>query len=379
MSLLAQVTGIPIVTVGLYYLWLRFTHGIPGGQSSFSGDVFNAGLGNALLLVWLLAFFEVMYAGFFFLPLAAAALPALARLIRSTPPPGTRLFGAGTILMLVPAVMSVALGLLMPYVPSFLNRGGLGPNDLVVARPALVTRHDLIWLTAACALSALVLSLALCRRIGADEERRDAGAAVVLAIALWQAAGVVLPSFARLGWHVDGVLSPSLDRYLLPLLPLVICLGLWALCDVRLVSTAAWLVSAAFAVFAIAGTHDSLVLHRATWDLAGRANELGVSNTRLDGGATWDAAHLFEYSLTNRISLRTPEYEYSTGNPNSLLIPVPPWWVWAWAPATDSSYVIVGEPLIGFDVVDQIEYSSWLHSRPTHLYLVRRPGVSDPH
>lgn len=148
------------------------------------------------------------------------------------------------------------------------------------------------------------------------------------------------------------------------------------MCDVRLTSAGAWLVTAAFAVFAMVGTRDSLLLHRATWDLARRANELGVPNTRLDGGATWDASHLSEYSQINRIPLQTPEYAYSTGNPNSLLIPTPPWWVWAWAPATDSSYLIVGEPVIGFDVVDRIEYSSWLHRQPRFLYLVRRPGSS---
>jgi hypothetical protein len=280
--------------------------------------------------------------------------------------------------MLVPAVFSVWLGLFMPYVPSFLNRGGLGPNDLLVARPALVHRHDLIWPTVTCALSALLLGLALCRRIGADEAPRDGGARLILAIALWQAAGAVLPSFARIGWQVDGVLSPSLDRYLLPLLPLVVCLALWALCDVRLVSPVAWLVTAGFAIFAIAGTRDSLLLHRATWDLARRANQLGVANTRLDGGATWDVSHLSEDSRAERVPLRTPEYEYSTGNPDSLLTPTPPWWIWAWAPATDSSYVIVGERLIGFDVVDQIEYSSWLHRKPLQLYLVRRPGAPEP-
>ena len=378
LSLLGRVAAIPVVTAGMYFLWLRFAHGVPGGQSSFLKDVLSAGVPSTVLLGWLLAFFESMYAGFFVLPLAAAAIPATVYLIRSTPPPGRRLFGVWTVVMLVPAVISVWLRLLMPYIPSFLTRAGLGPNDLLVARPGLVHRHALIWPTVTCALSAVVLGLALCRKIGTGEAPRHAGARLVLVIALWQAAGVVLPSFARIGWQVDGVPSPSLDRYLLPLLPLVVCLALWALHDVRLVAPLAWLTTGVFAIFAIAGTRDSLLLHRATWDLARRANQLGVANTRLDGGATWDASHLSEYSRTGSVPLRTPEYEYSTGNPDSLLTPTPPWWIWAWAPATDSSYVIVGERLIGFDVVDQIEYSSWLHRRPMPLYLVRRPGAPEP-
>jgi len=198
---------------------------------------------------------------------------------------------------------------------------------------------------------------------------------LVLSLLAWQAAGVVLPSFARIGWHADGVLSPSLDRYLLPLLPLVTCLGLWGVRQVRLASTVAWVGTACFALAALVGTHDSLALQRATWELARRANAAGIPNVRLDAGATWDAAHLYEYSLANRMPVRTPPYQYTTGNPDSLLTEVPPWWLWAWAPATDSSYIIVGEPLIGFDIVDQIEYPSWSHRQPTYVYLVKRPSA----
>lgn len=372
---LLQVAGVPAATSCLYYLWLRWAHGIPPGQSSFLEQVIGAGFGNTLLLVWLLVFFEAMYVGLFFLPAALATLPVLPGLIRSSSPAGRHLFGTVMVLLLVPAVLATGLGLLMPYIPSFLNRGGLGPNDLVIARPALVARHHLIWVTAACALSALVFFFVSCRKFALRPSPEFPGAMLILSLALWQAAGVVLPSFARLGWHADGVLSPSLDRYLLPLLPLVICIGLWALSEVRLRPGVAWTSTAAFALCAVAGTHDSLALHDATWQLARRANAAGIPDTKLDAGATWDGSHLLDDSLAHNIPVQTPDYAYTTGNPDSLLTEVPPWWIWAWAPATDSTYIIVGEPVVGFAIVDRIRYPTWAHRQPTYLYLVKRPSA----
>ena len=47
---------------------------------------------------------------------------------------------------------------------------------------------------------------------------------------------------------------------------------------------------------------------------------------RLDAGSGWDGYHLYEYGLEHRIRSRTPK-----GGP---------WWVYFYAPATDSAYVV---------------------------------------
>ncbi len=371
--MLARVAGVPFVTMILYYLWLTFSHGAPDGQSGFFHQAISSGLAGTFILSWLLAFIETMYSGFFLAPLAVAVLPSIPKLLRIASTFGRRIFIICTVcFILIPLIVCSSIGLRMPYIPSFLNRGGLGPNDLLVARSPLLSHHDLVWPTVACAVAALVLAFVLCIKVKVAAVPRFSGVTLILMVALWQAAGVVLPSLVRIGWWVDGRMSPSLDRYLLPLLPMVICLVLWALRDVRLVYTGAWVVIAGYAVFAVAGTRDYLVLQEATWNLARQANQMGVPNTSLDAGATWDAVHLYEYSLKDRTPVRTPPYEYFTGNPESLLTPTPPWWILSWTPVTDSSYVIVGEPLIGFSNVTQLEYSSWLHRKPQRLYLVRR-------
>jgi hypothetical protein len=373
---LFQATAIPLITACLYYLWLRASHGTPSGQSAFQNNAAGAGLLATFLLTWLLSFMGSMYGGLFLLPLTTAAVPVAKSLFVRARPIGRRGFVGLAAFLFATLPICIELGMQMPYVPSFLNRGGLGPNDLLVARPPLVSRHDLAWLTIFCLASSLILGLILCSRLGFASDSRRSEAGLILVIGLWQAMAIVPPSLSRGGWKVDGILCLSLDRYLLPLLPLLLCLVLWALRGIRVSAPIAWILTAVFALFSIAGTRDYLVLEQATWNLARQANRMGVPNTRLDGGATWDLDRLFEYSVSNRITLQTPPYEYSTGNPDSLLVPAPPWWIFVWTPATDSSYIIVGEPLLGFEVLQRLEYSSWLHRQRTYLYLVRRPSMS---
>jgi hypothetical protein len=42
-------------------------------------------------------------------------------------------------------------------------------------------------------------------------------------------------------------------------------------------------------------------------------------------------------------------------------------------PGIDSTYVITAEPVVGFVVIDRLEYSAWLARKPAILYLLRRP------
>jgi hypothetical protein len=146
-------------------------------------------------------------------------------------------------------------------------------------------------------------------------------------------------------------------------LPFGLCLALWALRDVRLSLPLGWLVVAAFAVLAVGGTRDYLVYMDGVWDLARKANESGVANDRLDAGSGWDGYHLYEYSRDNVPKART------RGGP---------WWVYFYARATDSTYVVSGRPLPGYVEVTHRAYSSWLEREPTLLYLLRRPEAPWP-
>jgi 4-amino-4-deoxy-L-arabinose transferase-like glycosyltransferase len=354
--LVALIAFVPAATMLDYYVWLKFDHGVPSRQDDFMRAVRAAGWNGTRLLVERLTFIEAMYVGFFVLPIAAAALIAVPRLFRLSSPFGTALFGGWVALVVAGLALFGRDGRRMPYVGQFLGSWGLGPADLQGGRPQLIDPGVLDWATGVCAVATLVVGLALCRRLGAPTEHRSA-AGLTLAIGLWQVVGMLPASFAFRDWTI------SLDRYLLPLLPIGIVLGLWALRDVPLATPVAWVVVGAYAVFAVAGTRDFLVFQDATWALARQANAMGVPNERLDAGSSWDGYHLWEYSQAHGVSART-----ANG----------PWWVYLFAPATDSSYVVSGAPLDGYDIVTQVPYSSWLQRQPVSLYLLRRSDVSGP-
>lgn len=356
--LVGRTITIPAIAVVGYYLWLRYGNDVPAVQEEFLSEARAAGWRGTWDLVQRLTYIEAMYVGFFALPLTAAALPRLWRLIRSMRPLAWLLFSLWAALLAAGLLIYSANGRWMPYIGQFVGSGGLGPPDVLGSRPVLLDIGARQWVTAVCAASALVLGLALCRQIHPSTSRtRDrTQAALVLAIGLWQVVGVLPPSF-----HYRSR-GGSLDRYLLPLLPFVICLGLWALRDVRLARPVAWLVVAVFATYSVVGTRDYLVYMDEVWDLARYANATGVANDRLDAGSGWDGYHLYEQGLATNIT------QARTRNG--------PWWVYFYAKATDSTYVVASKPLPGYNVVTERVYSSWLDSRTARLYLLRRHGVA---
>ena len=366
-ALVLRVVALPaIATVG-YSLWLRYVNDVPAVQRSFLEEVVDAGWSGTGHLARYMTFFGMMYAGFFAVPLTAGALFGLRRLTRAVAHPGWLLFCAWEAILVAGLVFYGHAGRRMPYLPQFAGSSGLGPPDVLGGRPRLLELGVRDWLTAACAVSAVVLGLLVARNVRPPRRSRpastvDAGsrakAGLVLTIGLWQAIGVLPPSYHYIGW------AGSLDRYLLPLLPFVVCLGFWAARDLRLALPVAWVVVATFAVYSVAGTRDYLVYLNAVWGLAREANARGIDNTRLDAGSAWDGYHLYEHSLENKIRARTPR-----GGP---------WWVYFYAPATDSSYVVAGRALDGYVTVNRRAYSSWLETEPTVIYLLRREGVAGP-
>ncbi len=360
--LFARVVALPALMTLAYYAWLRFVHGVPYWQTRFLRNIEDAGWSGAWSLIRLLSFIIAMYLGFFALPVAAAALTRARALARANTPSGWLLLGGWAAFLGAGVAILAGQGRRMPYVPQFFNSAGLGPEDLIGGRPLLLGPSAADWLTAICAVASLAIVLALghtlVRRGAATVPARRPAAGLVLAVLLWQIVGTLPPSFHFRNW------AGSVDRYLLPVLPLAVCLGLWALGRARPCWPAAWAVVAVLGLFAVAGTRDFLVFQGATWDLARQANALGIENIRLDAGASWDGYHLYEYSVATNSPQRTPEGR--------------PWWVDLFAPATDSSYVIASVPLQDAAIVRWVEYSSWLHREPVYLYLLRYSDVPGP-
>jgi hypothetical protein len=343
-----RIVAIPAATFVGYYLLV--SRGLPHQQGLFLDEAEAAGVGQTWLLVRRLTVIELVYAGLFVFPIAAALVPALGTLTRLT-----RLRQWLVVLVWEAVLVGGVVwfgdeGKWMPYIPHFLGRSGPGSGDLRAARPSLAGTDAFAVATLVFAAASLVLALALARSLGRAPGPDRSAVGLVLALGAWQMVGVVPPSLLFRNWVI------SLDRYILPLVPFTIWLALWAVNDVRLSPTIAWTVTGLTALFSIAGTRDAIVFQEQIWSLARGLNAAGVANTSLDAGYAWDAYHLWEYSQANGI----PERQQSGS-----------WWTDVYAPATDSTYVIAGEPLPGYAVLSQHPYSSWLQTKPTSLYVLQ--------
>lgn len=361
--LVLRVTALPAMAVAGYYLWLGLVHGIPQEQRAFTGAVVSAGWEQSLLLIGRMSFIEAMYLGLFTLPVALATLSVVTGILRGNPP------GVWFVAFLWAVLLGCGLVHFqqgdpqqplmprMPYIAQYLGPNGLGPADLLGGRRWILSWQALDVLTALCVVSSLIFVLLLARQfiqpVVADPSRASAG--IVLIVGLAQVAGVLPPSFHFRDWII------SVDRYLLPLLPLSLCLGFWALRGMRPSFGASWVIVALAGLISIAGTRDALELQRATWDVARQAVQNGVPITALDAGAAWDGYALYDYGLAHGLSQQTP------GGP---------WWTSLFAPATTSDYVVSTTPLDGYQEVGHTEVSAWLGPDPTTLYLVQRAQLA---
>jgi hypothetical protein len=375
----ARVTALPVVAVVGYYLWLWFVHGVPESQRDFTkelGLVWRSG--TPRLLVQLTAVMAV-YCGLFVLPVAAAATLRLGPLLRSFPRRGWRVAGPLAAVVVVGAAGFAAAGRLMPYVPQYLSDWGLGPADLQGGRPQLTGRWLLVVLTMASVTAGVVVALALGRRVaegagtgaggaavratGAERDVRvgRAGAGLVVAILVGQALGALPPTFHFQNPVPSAILTITLDRYLLPLLPLVLALAVWAVAGMRLPSWPAWAVTAVLAVGSVAGTHDFLVFQRSVWDLAAATNRAGVDNVHLDAGAQWDGVHLYQ----DGAEVPDPRSDRT-------------WWINIFAWTDDATYLVSTTPQPGYVQVRRVPYDTWLPPAGQALLLLRRPDAPWP-
>lgn len=373
--LLAQVTAVPVLTVVAYYAAVRA--GVLD-QASNAGDfasaALDAGLRGTFGLVRSLAFVDLVWLGAFAFPVAVAASPALPRLVRSVPRAGWLVVAACAVVMAAGFVALPTRDRGFPYVPQFVDRAGLGPSgDLRGGRLPLVSTTVTAavgWVVAAAALVLVVLLVRHLRRTRGVDADADGDGRRVAALAGWMVAWLAVGALVT-SFQIDDA-AVSYDRYLLPALPFAVVVVVWAARDARLPAAPAWVAAGALAAFAVAGTHDHLAYQSATWEMGRRAVASGVAHDDLDAGAAWDGYHLFDGFDP---AARDPEVLAGLSAP--LLLSehdVIAWWVGFYNLEMTGRYVVSAEPLVGFEVVDRLEYSSWLQDDPTAVYLLRSPG-----
>lgn len=360
-----QVAVAPAVMLLAYYAWLYWVNDVPDVQEGFLDRARGYGWDGAWSLVRYLTYFEMAYLGFFLVPLTIAILPGFRAKVAQpffSSPVGFWVFLGWAGALITGLYLLTMQGRRMPYIGQFLGGGGFGPGDVPGPRRRLVEWapfYDVV--TIVSVASAVVLGLLLCRRMVDVRSPQRAAAGLVVMVCLWQVIGILPPSFQYL------TRGGSLDRYLLPIIPLTIALALWALRDLRMVQPVAWVAIAVFAVVSTAGTRDYLVYMDAVWSMAARANAAGVVNEKMDAGAGWDGYHLYTDMLDQGIT-RNMSPSHS------------PWWINFYAKQTDSTYIVSTSPdwREGYVVVEQREYDQWLEDDPVYVYLLRQSSAPWP-
>ena len=376
---LARLVGPFAAIAGLYYFWYHVIQGTPAhsAQVNVSSQLFSVGPLDAFVLVRRLTFFEVMYVALFLLPLVLASIPALRSLVGTTTRAGWIVLAAWGALVVLGLTWFGNGRARMPYLTQFAGPSGLGPpNDVRGGRAPLISPTGQAWLTGVCAIATLALALILVHRLRARRGRPAATATgVVFALLVGQAVAAVVSSYPLFDTAI------SRDRYLLPLLPLAIALTLRALHGVRVLMPIAWAGVVVFAAVSVLGVHDFLSFQSTVWQTAAGARADGVALRSLDGGAAWDAYHLYEYSYQHDIKLQLPTHlsKKTIRELKKLKLSEhdsEAWWIGFYAPATNSRYVVSAEPLLGYRVVSRRTWYSWYRQRDEHIYLLRRTTLT---
>lgn len=362
-----EVAAFPALVYIAFYIWLRFVHGEPEVHQQMRVQILLGGWSEVRLHAARLFVVEAIYLGLFLLPLAGGVLLSLRAITGGLSTRGWVWFSAWQTFVIAGFTGFWVIGARMPLIPHFLSPAGIGPNDLMKARSAIwgSTTRDV--LTIVCTLAALIIGLVVARglvgwRARPADERR--AAALLLGLLVVNSIGALIVSSQFRHWTIEGQPAPSLDRYLLPVLPVAIGLVLWALRDVRFSFHIGWTVTLFMMLFSIAGTRDNIAYHQAQWELARDAKAAGISELELDAGASWDGYYLGETSLEKLGYVGRPGY----------------WWLSLYAPIIDPRYAIATEPVPPryTDAVIEKRYDLWLDHKPARLLLLRRDDVAGP-
>lgn len=329
--------------------WLEAAGRLPALYSASSAALFSQ-LNHPLQwlgTLWVPLCAIGAYFGLFALPV----LPVL--LLRLRTQPGR---AAVLVLIFLALLASTLWGLWMPMGGNILARNGIGPLTLkdtyIIGLNNVTSLPLMFWqvVTVASLVSAAVLmaaillaSVAACRRLLAKApEAGDVPGLFLLVCALCSLGPVLL-----VGWF---------DRYLLPILPLLL-LGLFALLPTPAprascrytAHAAASLLLLGLAAYSVAATHDYFAWNRTRWQLLNSSTQQGMSAAQIDGG--------FEF---NGLTGYDPGY---------IAIPGKSWW---WV--KDDRYVVTFALIPGYIPASVALYEKWLPPAQGTIFILQRPG-----
>lgn len=355
-----QAAWLPLLVAIVYLVWVTQVNGVPVTQNLFIEDIRRGGVAGLLQLLWRVPFIAVMTIGLLVGPIVIALRRPTDGFASPRWRPDAVAFSGACLLVISCFAVFFIEGREFPYAGQFFSSSGIGPTDLLGMRERLWGDVVGLTITGLALIGGVAWMVFSARAVRRWLGPRVRGAAVappllVVIVLIGQALGALLPSF-----HFLFVGQPvfTLDRYLLPLLPLAIAVLAAVVPASRLRFPLAWAGVAVVGILSLAGTRDFITEQSVVWSTADALHRVGVPKTKIDAGPGWDGWHLSDGTFFEHPS-RTLQA---------------PWWVAWYAPATDSTYAVtfIQRPRPGL-ALHRIEWRAWLRPGPSYLYLHYRP------
>jgi len=147
------------------------------------------------------------------------------------------------------------------------------------------------------------------------------------------------------------------DRYLIAIAPLGLAAAVAARPQAR-AGAASVLLTAAMALFSLAGTHDWMEWNRARWSLLADLEARGVDAASVDGGMEYNAER-----LAARLRTWPSDAQARPGQPAS----VKSWW---WV--VDDEWIVSFGALDGYEIAQQRDWTRWLPPGNGRVLLLHR-------
>ncbi len=296
---------------------------------------------------------ELIYLGLFILPVLLV-LGVNTQQASSTQTRRLSLF-AGAALFITMMGLLLWQGRTMPLSGNILFDIGLGPallRDTYLLRlPHWPTAPKELWLFVT--VAAVLGSILLIRRVGivvvqmikllnlgSSDEQVYISCLLFLAVFLYS---------------IFIAITGFLDRYLIWLLPLLMCIMLAWKNSIRLrASVLSYSVAVAiitiYGLFALGGTHDYLAWNRARWQaIADLMEKDGISFKKIDGGFEFNGWYAYD-----------AKYHIS---------PSKSWW---WVDNDD--YVISFGPILGYREMRRYPFKRWIPPEGGNIFVLQRLG-----
>ena len=171
---------------------------------------------------------------------------------------------------------------------------------------------------------------------------------------------------------IPGALAGlCLDRYVLPLLPLVVIYVLVRFSGQRKkIPAIAWVFLGAFALYSAATTHDFFSAIRARSDASRILQSAGVPRDRISAGFEHDG--WTQIQRTGKIKASLPA-DFSRSNTTSRF------WFWSFTPGVQPDYVVTYSPHAGaLEGMPSVSYRAWLPPFRRYVTAYKRGDLPQP-